>query len=125
MHRHVKQQHSNNPLRFPCTICGKVLTRRHSLRVHIETVHTDLQPCFCCWYCNATFTKKTERQVHVRNVRGRICRAQEVNLYLHLQHLSEEEEFRTNGYLWNQDPFNAVSITFARVVKHRYILTSL
>ena len=94
MHRHVKQQHSNNPLRFPCTICGKVLTRRHSSRVHMKTVHTDLQPCFCRWYCNATFTWKTERQVHMRKVHGRICRAQEVNFYLHLQHLSKEEEFQ-------------------------------
>ena len=41
-------------------------------------------------YCNATFT----RQDHMRRVHGRICREREVNLYLHLQHLSEEKNFK-------------------------------
>ena len=30
----------------------------------------------------------------MRRVHGRICREREVNLYLHLQHLSEEKNFK-------------------------------
>ena len=38
MEWHVRQQHSNNPLRFPCTICGTELTSAKSLWLHVETV---------------------------------------------------------------------------------------
>ena len=40
---------------------------------------------------NLALTAGTARQDHMRCVRGRICREREVNLYLHLQHLSEEK----------------------------------
>ena len=94
MEWHVRQQHSNNPFRFPCTICGTELTSAKNLRLHVETVHSIKKPCFGCWYCNATFTWKADRQRHMRRVHGRICREQEVNLQLHLQYFSEENDFK-------------------------------
>ena len=94
MEWHVRQQHSNNPLCFPCTICGTELTSAKNLWLHVETVHSIQKHCFGCWYCNATFTRKADRQRHMRRVHGRICREQEVNLQYHLQHLSEEDDFK-------------------------------
>lgn len=94
MQRHVRQQHSNNPLPFPCTMCGTELTRAKNLRLHMETVHADQKPCFGCWFFPTAFTRKSARQNHMRRVHGRICREQEINLHIHLQHLSEEEDFQ-------------------------------
>ena len=73
---------------------SKVLTSAQSLTLHMKTAHADEKPCFDCWYCNATFTRQNARQDHMRRVHGRICREREVNLYLHLQHLSEEKNFK-------------------------------
>lgn len=94
MDLHIRQQHSNNPLCFACTMCGKILTTARNLRLHMDTVHADQKPCFGCWYCNARFTRKKDRQTHMRCDHGRICREQEVNLQLHLLHLSEENDFQ-------------------------------
>ena len=41
MQCHVRQQHSNNPLRFHCTMCGKALASKQNLRLHMETVLGD------------------------------------------------------------------------------------
>ena len=87
MRCHVRQQHSKNPLRFPCMICGHELSRRHNLQ-------SEEKPHFSCWYCNATFSRKTDKQEHMRRRHGRICREKEVDLHLHLQHLSEEKDFQ-------------------------------
>lgn len=94
MHRHVKQRHSKNPLRFPCTICGKVFARAENSKFHMETIHADQKMCYRCGYCNATFTRKSSRQHHQRRVHGHVCREHHVNLQLHLQHLSEETNFQ-------------------------------
>ena len=75
-------------------MCGKVLASAKNLRLHMETIHADQKPCFGCWYCNAAFTWKISRQLHMRRVHGRICREQDMNLQLHLQHLSEENDFQ-------------------------------
>ena len=58
MQYYVRQQHSNNPLRFHCTMCGKGFANKQNLRLHMETVHADQKPCFGCWYFNARFTRK-------------------------------------------------------------------
>ena len=94
MQCHVRQQHSNNPLRFHCTMCGKALASKQNLRLHMETVLGDKKPSFGCWYCNARFTMKKDRQIHMRCDHGRICREQELNLQLHLLHLSEENDIQ-------------------------------
>ena len=94
MQYHVRQQHSNNPIRFPCTICHKEFCSSQKMEIHVETIHAAQKPCYRCWYCNATFTRKSARQTHMQRVHGRICRKQEINLHLPLQHLSEEDDFQ-------------------------------
>lgn len=62
MQRHVRQQHSNNPMCFPCMICGTELTNATNLKLHMETFHADQKPCYRCGYCNATFKGRAVRQ---------------------------------------------------------------
>ena len=40
----------------------------------------------------------------MRRLHGRICREREVNLYLHLQHLSEEKNFKNEWQLAESRP---------------------
>ena len=94
MQRHVRQQHSNNPLRFPCTIFGIVLAKAQTLKLHVEVVHADEPPSFDCWYCHATFTGHNSRQRHARIVHGRKYREAKINLQLHLKHLSKGDDFQ-------------------------------
>ena len=61
MQYHLRQQHSNNPLSFSCTICGTELTSAKNLRLHVRKVRAFQKPCFDCWYCNVTFTWKISR----------------------------------------------------------------
>ena len=92
--RHVQQQHSKNPQRFTCPKCNQVFTRKQSMKLHLETVCAEVKPCYKCVFCNASFTRQDNRQRHMRCVHGYICREQDINLFLHLQHLSEEEDFQ-------------------------------
>ena len=39
MQRHVRQQHSNNPSRFSCTICDKAFSCCQKMKLQMETVH--------------------------------------------------------------------------------------
>jgi len=100
MLRHVRQQHSANPTRFPCPECGKILTSAQKLKLHIETVHAEVKPSFQCWYCNAAFTRSSARQRHMRKYHGRICRERVMNLFLHLQGLSEEKDDFKNEWMF-------------------------
>ena len=59
----------------------------------METTYAEQKPWYKCEYCNKVFTRKSNRQRHQRRIHGRICREKEVNLHLHLQHLSESEDF--------------------------------
>ena len=104
---HIRQRHSNNPLRFPCTICGKILTTARNLRLHMETFHADEKPCFGCWYCDTRFTRKNNRQRHMRRYHERICREQDMNLLLHLQHLSEEDDFKNEWVFVESGPIQS------------------
>ena len=88
MQRHVQQQHSKTPLQFTCPECSQGFTTKHQMKVHLATVCAEVKPCYQCWYCNASFTRQNNRQMHMRNVHGRLCREQDINLFLHLQHLS-------------------------------------
>ena len=92
-HRHMRQQHSNNPQRFTCPKCNQTFTTKTSRNLHLETVCAEIKPCYKCVFCNASFTRQSNRQMHMRCVHGYICREQDINLFLHLQHLSEEENF--------------------------------
>ena len=101
---HVRQQHSKTPLRFPCTICEKVFTGKQKLKLHLETVHGEEKPRFQCLYCNATFAWKDNRQRHMRRAHGRVCREEDANLKIHLQHLSESSEFQNEWQLVEARP---------------------
>ena len=86
-------------------ICDKVLTSAQSLTLHMKTAYADEKPCCYCRYCNATFTRQNARQDDMRPVHGRISREREVNLYLHLQHLSEEKNFKNEWQFVESSPF--------------------
>ena len=88
--RHIRQQHSMTPQRFTCPECHQVFTTKHGMKVHLETVCSEVKPCYICFFCNASYTRHSNRQMHMRKVHGCVCRGQEINLLLHLQHLSEE-----------------------------------
>ena len=89
MQWHVQQQHSKNPQRFTCPKCSHKFTRKRGMKLHLETVCAEVKPCYKCWHCNATFSRQGSRQVHMRRFHGRICREQDINLFLHLQHLAK------------------------------------
>ena len=89
-HRHIRQQHSNNPHSFICPECGKGFNSKQGMEVHLATVCAEVKPSFKCLFCSASFTRKKNRQIHMRKVHGRVCREEDINLLLHLQYLSEE-----------------------------------
>ena len=107
MERHVRQQHSNNPQWFSCSICEKVMTTTRNLRFHLETIHVDQKPSFACLYCDAKLTWKENRQAHMRRVHGLKGREKQVNLYLHLQQLSEESDFKNEWMFVESRPIQA------------------
>ena len=92
MQGHIQRQHSETPQRFTCPECDKTFARKENMKLHLETVCAEVKPSCHCWYCNASFTRHSNRQKHMRNFHGRVCREQEINLFLHLQHLSEEPD---------------------------------
>ena len=89
---HIRQQHSKNLQRFTCPKCNQVFTNKKRMKTHLETVCSEVKPCYKCFFCNASYTRQDSRQRHMRKVHGCVCREQEVNLFLHLQHLSEEPD---------------------------------
>lgn len=51
----------------------------------------DVRPSFLCIFCGARFKHESSRETHMRKVHGFDYRPEEdINLLLHLQHLSEE-----------------------------------
>ena len=105
--RHVQQQHSENPLWFTCPKCNEVFRSKQNMKLHLETVCAEVKPCFRCFFCNASYIRQHNRQRHMRKVHGRICREQETNLFLHLQHLSEEEDFQGEWMFVESRPIEA------------------
>ena len=107
MDRHIRQQHSNNPQSFTCPKCEKGFPSKQSRNIHLETVCAEVKSCYTCWYCNARFTTHTNRQRHMRRVHGCICREREINLLLHLQHLSEERDCKDEWMFVESRPIEA------------------
>ena len=92
--RHMRQHHSKNPQWFTCPECHHKFKSKQGMKIHLETVCSEVKSCYKCWHCNASFTRQNNRQMHMRKVHARICREHDINLFLHLQHLSEEENFQ-------------------------------
>ena len=92
LRRHLQQQHSQTPLRFTCPKCDKGFRTKWNLKLHLETVCAEVKPAYMCVFCSARFTRDSDRQTHMRRVHGFGCDEEDVNLLLHLQHLSEERD---------------------------------
>ncbi|OXA40921.1 Zinc finger protein 16 [Folsomia candida] len=64
--RHFKREHSENPLRFPCTLCGKEFKSNAHLHRHIATHRTEKS--HKCAICGKAFEGsdylKTHKTVH-------------------------------------------------------------
>ncbi|XP_035715940.1 zinc finger protein 879-like isoform X1 [Folsomia candida] len=60
--KHFNQQHSHNPVRYPCTLCKKEFTQKPSLDTHIATHTTEKR--FKCATCGKSFTQKHSLQIH-------------------------------------------------------------
>ena len=107
MQRHVQQQHSEMPQRFTCPECHQAFTTKDGMKRHLETVCAEVKSSYKCWYCNASFTRHSNRQMHMRKVQKSVCREQDINLFLHLQHLSEEEDFQNEWIFVESRPIEA------------------
>ena len=107
MKRHVQQQHSKTPQRFTCPNCDKAFTSKQVMKIHWESKCSEVKPCYNCVFCNASFTRRDNWQRHLRRVHRRICGEQDINLFLHLQHLSEEEHFQNEWMFVESRPIEA------------------
>ena len=105
--RHIQQQHSKTPLLFTCPECHQGFKTKHGMMVHLETVCAEVKSCYKCFFCNTSFTRQNNRQRHMRKVHGRICWKHDINLFLHLQHLSEEEDFKDEWMFVESRPIEA------------------
>lgn len=64
--RHI-QNHSENPV--SCSLCGKTLKNRNSLRVHLVTLHNDAS--FTCDSCGKSFKYKKSLSQHMQKNHGK------------------------------------------------------
>ncbi|OXA48873.1 Zinc finger protein 2 [Folsomia candida] len=60
--RHVQTDHAENPIQFPCTLCGKDFKRRHDLDNHIAT-HTT-EKTHNCATCGRSFARRRDMKSH-------------------------------------------------------------
>ena len=74
------------------------------MKTHLETVCSEVKSSYKCFFCNASYTRQDSRQRHMRKVHGCVCREQEVNLFLHLQHLSEEPDCKDEWMIVESRP---------------------
>ena len=56
---------------FQCEICKKYFTRKHSLNVHIASIHEENKP-YQCEICAKTFTEKSKLNRHVVSVHEKV-----------------------------------------------------
>ena len=107
LQRHVQQQHSKTPLQFTCPECSKGFTSKQKLTIHLDTVCAEVPSSYQCWFCSARFTRHNSRQRHMRRVHGRVCQDDDINLLLHLQHLSEELDCQNEWMFVESRPIEA------------------
>ncbi|XP_035713565.1 zinc finger protein 431 [Folsomia candida] len=62
--KHVRAEHAENPVRYPCTLCGKDFKTRTDLGQHIYT-HTTEKP-FKCATCGKSFAFRKVLRNHKR-----------------------------------------------------------
>ncbi|XP_021961414.1 zinc finger protein 799-like [Folsomia candida] len=66
--RHVKIDHAENPVRFPCTLCGKKFKRRDQLKSHVP-IHTTEKPHKCAT-CGMSFRHLGNLKSHEKAFSG-------------------------------------------------------
>ncbi|XP_035712326.1 gastrula zinc finger protein XlCGF8.2DB-like [Folsomia candida] len=59
---HIKTQHSETPIRFPCTLCGKEFKTRAELEKHIS-IHTK-EKSYVCSTCERRFPSLSNLRSH-------------------------------------------------------------
>ncbi|OXA44925.1 Zinc finger protein 25 [Folsomia candida] len=59
---HARTEHSENPVRFPCTLCKKEFKTRTELEIHIPT-HTTEKP-YNCATCGRRFANRGYMKLH-------------------------------------------------------------
>ena len=89
MEWHVRQQHSNSPFRFPCTICGTELTSARNLSLHVETVHSIQNLALAAGTATPRLQGKRTDNDTCHVFMELSVESNNSNLHLHLQHLSE------------------------------------
>lgn len=57
LHEHKQIKHSNNTLRYSCSICNKSFTAQHYLQMHKHRVHFKVNH-YSCDRCGKTFSQK-------------------------------------------------------------------
>lgn len=60
--QHVKTEHTENAVRFPCPLCGKEFKNRYKLERHIST-HTK-EKAYSCSTCGRSFAELTDVKCH-------------------------------------------------------------
>ena len=67
--RHILTVHEKKNAKFPCDVCGAVLTTGANLKAHIKTVHEGAR-AFDCNFCGRDFTTKQHRDGHLKRAHG-------------------------------------------------------
>ncbi|XP_021959676.1 gastrula zinc finger protein XlCGF8.2DB-like [Folsomia candida] len=74
--KHVNTEHAANPVRFPCTLCGKDFKRKAHLESHILT-HTT-EKTYNCSTCGKSFAHrghiKSHERTHLENSTKRVLK---------------------------------------------------
>ncbi|OXA47441.1 Zinc finger protein 26 [Folsomia candida] len=60
--QHIKSEHTENPTRFPCTLCGREFKIRRYLQAHIST-HTT-EKAHICSTCGRRFAQRSAMNAH-------------------------------------------------------------
>ena len=56
---------------------------KQKMKLHWESMCSEVKSCYNCVFCNASFTRRDSWQRHLRRVHRRICGEQDINLFLH------------------------------------------
>ncbi|KAK3852637.1 hypothetical protein Pcinc_039223 [Petrolisthes cinctipes] len=51
--------------RRQCDVCGKTLSSKYALQVHIRDVHTEVRRTFTCTLCNKVYASQNSYRVHM------------------------------------------------------------
>lgn len=67
--KHTRVLHNPNPVTYPCEICGRLFYRKEHIKVHIDSIHTQLYR-FHCTYCEKSFKTPHHLKCHIATHTG-------------------------------------------------------